>query len=116
MKREASKGNMNDRIKKCERIRELQKERGWSDSELARRVGVNKSTIARWYEVDMMPATFHKVCEAFELSEEQFYCEGKEVLVDVRIQRRLQRMNEDEKELYDRIGDLIADWSEEHKS
>src|SRR5690349_20216347 len=59
----------------AERIKVLRKERGWTQSELARQVGIHEGNICRWEKGQNRPAgrTLEKVAEAFGLSVEELF-------------------------------------------
>ena len=64
-----------------ERIRELMKERGWSEYRLAIASGLSQSTIANIFSRHTTPsvATLEAICQGFGITLAQFFAEGEMV-------------------------------------
>lgn len=62
-----------------ERLRQLQKQRGWTDYRLARESGLSDSTIINIYRRNALPSipTLEAICRAFGLTLSQFFAEGE---------------------------------------
>lgn len=62
-----------------ERLRRLQKQRGWTDYRLARESGLSDSTIINIYRRNALPSipTLEAICRAFGLTLSQFFAEGE---------------------------------------
>lgn len=62
-----------------ERLRRLQKQRGWTDYRLARESGLSDSTIINIYRRNALPSipTLEAICQAFGLTLSQFFAEGE---------------------------------------
>ena len=71
-----------------QRIAELAQERNWSNYELAKRSGVQLSTIQNMYHRNYEPTipTLQALCKAFGISLSQFFAEGE--LADVTDEQR----------------------------
>ena len=71
-----------------QRIAELAKERGWSNYELAKRSGVQLTTIQNMYHRNYEPTipTLQALCRALGISLSQFFAEGE--LVDITEEQR----------------------------
>ena len=77
-----------------EKIKELTRERGWSEYRLAKESGLSSSTIANIFHRDTIPSipTLEILCQAFGISLGQFFEEeGKAVFLSHE-QRRLLRL------------------------
>ena len=62
-----------------ERLRQLLKERGWSEYRLAKNSGLSESTIANIYRRNTVPsiATLEMICKGFGITLSQFFAEGE---------------------------------------
>ena len=62
-----------------ERLRQLQKQRGWTDYRLARESGLSDSTISNIYRRNALPSipTLEAICRAFGLTLSQFFADGE---------------------------------------
>lgn len=71
-----------------QRIAELAQERNWSNYELAKRSGVQLSTIQNMYHRNYEPTipTLQALCKAFGISLSQFFADGE--LADVTEEQR----------------------------
>ena len=71
-----------------QRIADLVKERGWSNYELAKRSGVQLTTIQNMYHRNYEPTipTLQALCKALGISLSQFFAEGD--LVDITEEQR----------------------------
>ena len=63
------------------RIKELQNERGWTNYQLSQEAALNSSTIENMFLRQTMPsmATLAAICEAFDISLSQFFCETENI-------------------------------------
>lgn len=61
-----------------ERIRQLQKQKGWTEYQLANASGLTQSTISSWYRKNMHPSipSLERICEALGITLSQFFSEG----------------------------------------
>lgn len=59
-------------------IARLRMERGWTEYELARRSGLEQSTISTWYRKGQIPRlqTLEKICQGLDVTLSQFFAEG----------------------------------------
>ena len=64
-----------------ERIRELMKERGWSEYRLAIASGLSQSTVANIFNRNTTPSvvTLESICKGFGITLAQFFAEGSMV-------------------------------------
>ena len=64
-----------------ERLRQLLKERGWSEYRLAKSCGLSESTIANIFRRNTLPsiATLETICGGFGITLSQFFAEGEMV-------------------------------------
>ena len=64
-----------------EKVKELTKERGWSEYRLAKESGLSGSTIANIFHRNTIPSipTLEILCEAFGITLSQFFYEGEAV-------------------------------------
>jgi len=71
-----------------QRIAELAQERNWSNYELAKRSGIQLSTIQNMYHRNYEPTipTLQALCKAFGISLSQFFADGE--LADVTEEQR----------------------------
>ena len=71
-----------------QRIAELAQERNWSNYELAKRSGIQLSTIQNMYHRNYEPTipTLQALCKAFRISLSQFFADGE--LADVTEEQR----------------------------
>lgn len=62
-----------------ERIKSLQKQRGWSNYQLAQEAAMTQSTLTNMFSRNTMPSitTLISICDAFEISLSQFFCEDE---------------------------------------
>ena len=62
-----------------ERIKSLQKERGWSNYQLAQEAAMTQSTLTNMFSRKTMPsvATLIAICDAFEITLSQFFSEDE---------------------------------------
>lgn len=67
------------------KLRELLKERGWSEYRLAQQAGLHESTISNIYRRNTVPtiATLEAVCRAFGITLSQFFADSDSDLVEV---------------------------------
>lgn len=63
------------------RIRELMKERNWTDYRLAKEANLSHSTVTNMFNRNNAPTlpTLEAVCRAFGITLAQFFAEGEEV-------------------------------------
>ncbi len=63
------------------RLRELLKERGWTEYRLAKECGLSESTIHNIYRRNAMPSiyTLEIICHGFGITLSQFFAEGEMV-------------------------------------
>ena len=68
---------MKDVLKEITRLRT---ERGWTEYELAKRSGLEQSTISTWYSKKQIPRlqTLEKVCHGLGVTLSQFFAEGED--------------------------------------
>ena len=73
------------------RIRELMKERGWSEYRLAKEANLSNSTIFNMFNRNNAPTlpTLEAVCRAFGLTLVQFFSEGDSAVEMTEEQRNL---------------------------
>lgn len=64
-----------------ERLRRLLNERGWTEYRLAKKCGLNQSTIANIYRRNTVPsiATLETICNGFGITLSQFFADGEMV-------------------------------------
>ena len=67
-----------------ERLRQLLKERGWTEYRLAKNCGLSESTIANIYRRNTVPslATLEAICKGFGITMAQFFAEGEMVEIN----------------------------------
>lgn len=72
-------------------ITRLRLERGWTEYELAKRSGLEQSTISTWYRKGQVPRlqTLEKVCLGFGITLSQFFAEGNDPIILSPLQREL---------------------------
>lgn len=60
------------------RLKELQKQRGWSDYKIAKQAGLSPNTVSNIYRRNNIPeiVTLEAICKAFGLSLSQFFAEN----------------------------------------
>lgn len=65
-------------INVTERIRELMTNKGWTPYELSNQTGISTNAIYDWFKTGAIPTIQNviKICEAMEMSLEQFFCGG----------------------------------------
>lgn len=63
-----------------EEITRLRLERGWTEYQLAKRSGIEQSTISTWYRKKQIPRlqTLEKVCHGLGITLSQFFTEGQD--------------------------------------
>lgn len=68
---------MKDVLKEITRLRT---ERGWTEYELAKRSGLEQSTVSTWYRKKQVPRlqTLEKVCHGLGVTLSQFFAEGED--------------------------------------
>ena len=100
-----------------QRIAELAQERNWSNYELAKRSGVQLSTIQNMYHRNYEPTipTLQALCKAFGISLSQFFAEGE--YTDVTEEQReilslWNRLSEEQQRI---IRELMGNMSSEKK-
>ena len=61
-----------------DRLRQLLKERGWTEYRLAKNCGLSESTIANIFRRNTVPsiATLEAICKGFGITMSQFFAEG----------------------------------------
>lgn len=78
------------------RIKELRKDRNWSEYNLAEKSELPQSTISSWYKKEMLPSysSLEKICKGFGITLSQFFASQND-LVDLTIEQRemLERWN-----------------------
>ncbi len=64
-----------------ERLRQLLKERGWTEYRLSKNCGLSESTIANIFRRNTVPsiATLETICDGFGITMSQFFAEGEMV-------------------------------------
>lgn len=64
-----------------ERLRRLLAERGWTEYRLAKKCGLNQSTITNIYRRNTVPsiATLETICKGFGITLAQFFADGEMV-------------------------------------
>lgn len=74
-----------------ERLRQLLKERNWSEYRLARLSGLNESTIANIYRRNTLPTipTLEAICSAFGITLAQFFAQDQLVEVTPQVRQLL---------------------------
>lgn len=91
-------------------ITRLRLERGWTEYELAKRSGLEQSTISTWYRKGQVPRlqTLEKVCLGLGITLSQFFAEGNDTISLTPTQRELldhwSALEEDQKRI---ILDLL---------
>ncbi len=65
-------------INVTERINELMALKGWTPYELSNQTGISTNAIYDWFKIGAMPTLQNiiKICEAMEITLEQFFCGG----------------------------------------
>ena len=65
-------------INATERIGELMVLKGWTAYELSNQTGISTNAIYEWFKTGTVPTLQNiiKICEAMEISLEQFFCGG----------------------------------------
>ena len=93
----------------------LRKERKWSQSDLAKKVGVSREIISKYEKNDVMPSVevAKKIADAFEVSLDNLVGEGQNMHFDKRTLQRLhdlEQLDEDKKKtLFDLMDTYIRD-------
>ena len=64
-----------------ERLKELQRQRGWSDYKIAKEAGLSPNTVSNIYRRNNIPSmtTLELLCKAFGITMAQFFAEGEMV-------------------------------------
>ncbi len=64
-----------------ERLRQLLRERGWTEYRLAKNCGLSQSTVANIFHRNNVPsvATLEAICKGFGITLSQFFAEGDTV-------------------------------------
>ena len=80
-------------MKVVEKIKKLQKERGWTVNRMALECNISCATILNWYNHNTIPSVpaIAKVCEACGISLSDFFYEGEGIF----------ELTKDQKELLD---------------
>lgn len=62
------------------RIVQLRNERGWTEYQLAKKSGIEQSTISSWYCRQLQPTinSLEKICMGFQISVSEFFAVGNE--------------------------------------
>jgi len=65
------------------RIKALQKERGWTNYQLAQEAAMTQSTLTNMFARKTLPSltTLTAICDAFELTLSQFFSENETTLI-----------------------------------
>ena len=86
-----------------ERLRQLMKERGWTEYRLSKECGLSESTLANIFRRNTLPSigTLEAICKGFGITLSQFFAEGN-----------LVEMTPDMKELFDVWVSLTAEQKE----
>ena len=63
------------------KLKQLMKNRGWSEYRLSKECGLSESTLANIFKRGTMPSisTLETICDAFGITLSQFFCEGETV-------------------------------------
>lgn len=63
------------------KLKQLMKERGWSEYRLSKECGLSESTLANIFKRNTMPSisTLETICSSFGITLSQFFCEGETV-------------------------------------
>ena len=61
-----------------DRLRQLMKERGWTEYRLSKECGLSESTLANIFRRNTVPSinTLRTICDAFGISLSQFFADG----------------------------------------
>lgn len=80
-----------DNLNTCNRIRQLMKERNWTEYRLAKESGLSQSTIANIFKRDNSPTlpTLEAICKAFGITLAQFFSEGADPITLTEEQQEL---------------------------
>lgn len=64
-----------------ERLKELQRQRGWSDYKIAKEAGLSPNTVSNIYRRNNIPSmtTLEMLCHAFGITMAQFFAEDEMV-------------------------------------
>ena len=98
-----------------QRIAELAQERSWSNYELAKRSGVQLSTIQNMYHRNYEPTipTLQALCKAFGISLSQFFSEGENADVTEEQHEILSlwnRLSDEQKRIVrELMGNMVSD-------
>ena len=63
------------------KLKQLMKDRGWSEYRLSKECGLSESTLANIFKRGTMPSisTLETICNAFGITLSQFFCENETV-------------------------------------
>lgn len=63
------------------KLKQLMKDRGWSEYRLSKECGLSESTLANIFKRGTMPSisTLETICSAFGITLSQFFCENETV-------------------------------------
>ena len=63
------------------KLKQLMKDRGWSEYRLSKECGLSESTLANIFKRGTMPSisTLETICNAFGITLSQFFCESETV-------------------------------------
>ena len=86
------------------RMKELMKERNWTEYKLAKEAGLSQSTISNLFKRNMLPTipTLEAICSSFGLTLNQFFAEGNIVSLTAQQKELLDcwsLLSEEQKEL-----------------
>ena len=93
-----------------EKVRELRNRRGWSQEELAKRVGRSKRTIVNYESCNYYPnqrEIYKQLAELFEVDQNYLLTEDEEFMADVAAQYG-KRGQDQARDLLDKAAELFA--------
>ena len=63
------------------KLKQLMKDRGWSEYRLSKECGLSESTLANFFKRGTMPSisTLETICQSFGITLSQFFCESETV-------------------------------------
>ena len=94
-------------------ITKYQKERGWSEYQLAEQSGLPQSTISSWYRKNVVPTvpSLEKICKAFGITLSQLFADGHEAVALTDSQQTLlerwSRLNEEQQAIVFQLIDKM---------